>query len=142
MVILLAKLLALSLAAADTACAESGQDYADGECVLAVVTNRAASKWARYDGTLENALFSPAQHAHGCRAPVTLRHLELGLRFVARKLRSRAECVGATHYIGNYDGKLTCADRGAVPVGKIAHTYCARSNRGKLLRYGTLQGDP
>ena len=31
----------------------------------------------------------------------------------------------AQFYIGDHDGDLTCADRRAVVVGRIVHTYCA-----------------
>lgn len=59
------------------ACAESGRDYRDGAAVLQVVQTRAKLNrrgWARYDGTLSTALWSPGQHAHDGHAEHPRRH--------------------------------------------------------------------
>jgi hypothetical protein len=117
--------LVLALIAADVACSESGSNYRDGACVLSVVRNRAVSKWRRYDGTLWTAITSPHQHAHGCRAPMTLGHLRLGYQFAAGSLEAAPFCASAQNYIGDHDDPdLSCDDYGLSPVGEIAHTYC------------------
>lgn len=119
--------LALVLGAADTACAESGRDYRDGSAVLQVVRTRATLDrrgWARYDGTLWTALWSPGQHAHGCRWPLTWRHVELGLRFVTDTLDVPEWARGALYYCGRYDRAGACQSRGGRSVvGRLAHEF-------------------
>lgn len=118
----------LVLAAADTACAESGSDYRDGRVVLQVVRNRAKSSWARYDGTLWNALFSRHQHAHGCRAPLTKKHLAIGREFVSGNLAVPAWAKKALWYC-NLEAPGTCEDRclgkgeECIKLGKFAHRF-------------------
>ena len=120
--------LLLVVAAADTACAESGWDRADGAVVLQVVRNHASLSrhgWKRYDGTLENALFSPAQHAHGCRAPITASHMDLGVRFVTDTLPVEPWARRAISYC-NTEPEGTCERRcvGGCPfVGQVRHRY-------------------
>lgn len=116
-------MMVLVLAAADVACSESGRNYEDGACVLAVVTNRASSGWRRYDGTLMDALMEPAQHAHGCRWPITPQHVQLGVRFAAGTLEVPEFCRRALHYCGDYDPPETCHLRRGHEVGKLVHTY-------------------
>lgn len=116
----------LALAAADTACAESGTNYKDGAIVLQVVRNRAVSGWDRYTGSLKDALFKKHQHAHGCRAPITAYHLKLGWQFVNDTLVTPEWARRALWYCGNYDKPLTCEKRckhGCEPLGKEAHTF-------------------
>lgn len=114
--------------AADTACAESGRDYKDGAHVLQVVRNHAAlfyKGWKRYDGTLKNALYSPAQHAHGCRYPTTLGHYILGIQFVADALPVEPWAKSAISYC-NIEPEGTCENRckGGCPyLGKVVHRY-------------------
>lgn len=118
---------ALVLGAADTACAESGRDYTDGAVVLQVVRNRASLHrlgWARYDGTLWGALWSPAQHAHGCRWPLTWRHVELGMRFVSDSLDVPEWARTARYYCGRWDRPGDCQRRGGRRfVGRLAHEF-------------------
>jgi hypothetical protein len=119
--------LLLILGAADTACAESGRDYRDGAAVLQVVRNRARSGWGRYDGSLWGALWSRGQHAHGCRWPLTVRHLALGWQFVAGSLDAPEWARDALWYCGGYDRPGACAARGGRRVlGRVVHTYWGR----------------
>jgi hypothetical protein len=122
--------LLLVLGAADTACAESGRDYRDGAVVLQVVRNRAALHglgWARYDGSLWGALWSPAQHAHGCRWPLTLGHITLGVAFVLDMLPAPDWSRRALWYCGRYDHPGSCVARGGRRiVGQVLHTYWGR----------------
>lgn len=117
----------LILGAADTACAESGRDYADGAVVLQVVRNRSglASKgWRRYDGTLWGALWSPAQHAHGCRWPITVEHVRLGWQFVTDSLPVPEWAKRARYYCGRWDRPGACKARGGRRVvGRIEHEF-------------------
>lgn len=119
--------LALVFGAADTACAESGRDYRDGAAVLQVVRTRAKLNrkgWARYDGTLSTALWSPGQHAHGCRWPLTWRHVELGLRFVTDSLDVPEWARTAVYYCGRWDRPGACRARGGRRVvGRLAHEF-------------------
>ena len=120
--------LLLVYAAADTACAESSYDHEDGAYVLQVVRNHAglAKKgWKRYDGTLRNALFSPSQHAHGCRAPITWKHLRLGIQFVSDTLPVEPWAYKAISYC-NSEPEGTCENRceGGCPyLGTVRHRY-------------------
>jgi hypothetical protein len=124
----------LTLAAADTACSESGWSTEDGAVVLQVVRNRArlaAKDWKRYDGTLLNALFSPAQHAHGCRAPITLAHIKLGVQFVTDTLPVEPWARHAIWYC-NLEPEGTCENRckGGCPyLSKVRHRYYGLASR-------------
>ncbi|TEX51679.1 MAG: hypothetical protein B7C55_04315 [Actinomycetales bacterium mxb001] len=119
--------LVLVLGAADTACAESGRDYQDGAAVLQVVRNRATSGWARYDGSLWGALWSPSQHAHGCRWPLTLGHITLGVAFLLDILPAPEWSHRALWYCGTYDHPGSCSARGGRRiVGQVLHTYWGR----------------
>lgn len=123
-----AAFVALVMGAADTACAESSYDYADGAVVLHVVAERATTGprrgWSRYDGTLSGALWSPAQHAHGCRAPLTWRHVRLGVEFATGRLDVPDWAKDAWYYCGKYDRPGACEARGAVlPLGHLSHTF-------------------
>lgn len=124
---MIAHLLALLLAAADTACAESSSNYQDGATVLQVIRNRADlvhKGWKRYDGTLWNALWSPKQHAHGCRWPMTTEHLRLGWQFVTDTLPVEAWAKKALYYCGRWDKPKACEARGATTLlGKIDHEF-------------------
>ena len=122
-------LLGLTLGAADTACTESGRDYRDGAAVLQVIHNRARSGWARYDGSLAGALWSPAQHAHGCGWPLTLGHLRLGIQFVLDDLPVEPWARRALWYCSDRDRPGTCEARGAEIVGEIAHRFYAPTRR-------------
>ena len=122
----LAYWLAVAYIAADVACAESGHDYRDGAHVLAVVRARARSDWARYDGTLLDALTEPHQHAHGCRAPITWRHGLLGVQFIADTLPVEPWARDALWYCGDYDAPETCEARGAVLLGTVRHSFWRR----------------
>lgn len=117
----------LILGAADTACAESGRDYADGAAVLQVVRTRAKLNergWKRYDGTLWTALWSPQQHAHGCRWPLTFEHLRLGVQFVTNTLETPEWAKKALYYCGKWDKPRACLRRGARhQVGTILHDF-------------------
>ena len=130
-----AELLVLTLGGASTACAESGRDYTDGAAVLQVVTNRARSGWARYDGTLLDALYEPAQHATSCRWPLTAEHLRLGLAFATRRLDAPAWARRALWYCGRWDRPGLCESRCASApceaVGGLAHTFYARPGEGR-----------
>lgn len=120
-----AALAALTIiSAADVACSESGYNYDDGAGVLQVVRNRAGSGWARYDGTLLNALWSPKQHAHNCRLPLSLKHWKLGVQFYFNSLGD-VECLSkAMWYCGKYDRPGSCHRRGArVLLQRRAHHY-------------------
>lgn len=117
----------LILGAADTACAESGRDYRDGEVVLQVVRTRAnlhKKGWKRYDGTLRTALWAKDQHAHGCRWPLTWQHVELGIRFVTNTLDVPPWAKKAMYYCGRWDRHGACKIRGGRRVlGKITHVF-------------------
>ena len=123
----LAYWLAVAYLAADVACSESGHDYRDGAHVLAVVRARARSDWARYDGTLLDALTEPHQHAHGCRAPITWRHGLLGVQFITDTLPVEPWARDALWYCGDYDAPETCEARGAVLLGTVRHSFWGRS---------------
>lgn len=115
----------LILAAADTACAESGRDYKDGRVVLQVVSNRAKTGWSRYDGTLWGALFSRSQHAHKCRWPITKEHLVIGYEFVTDSLKVPDWARKALWYC-NLEKPGTCENRcsgGCDVLGKFAHRF-------------------
>lgn len=137
----------LTLAAADTACAESGWSTEDGAVVLQVVRNRArlaAKDWKRYDGKLSNALFSPAQHAHGCRAPITLDHIKLGVQFVTDTLPVESWARHAIWYC-NLEPEGTCESRckGGCPyLSKVQHRYyglAPRSRRNNAVITASLE---
>lgn len=113
------RLLSLWQSAADTACTESGTDYADGACVLQVVSNRADRKW-RNDGSLWGALWARAQHAHGCPFPPRAEHYRIALDFIGGSLRVPAFCKRALWYCGRYDRPGLCADRGGEFVGRAS----------------------
>lgn len=119
--------LLLMLGAADTACAESSLDYADGAVVLQVVRNRSRLNergWRRYDGTLWTALWSPYQHAHGCRWPITMQHLRLGVQFVTDTLEVPDWARKAVYYCGKWDRHGACQARGGrVKLGRISHDF-------------------
>lgn len=127
------KALILVLGAADTACAESGWDHDDGAVVLQVVRNHADLSqygWKRYDGTLGNALFSPRQHAHGCRAPITAAHLKLGFQFVTDTLPVPDWAYKAISYC-NSEPAGTCENRcknGCPYLGSVRHRYYGLPN--------------
>jgi len=75
--------LATVAAAADVACSEASQDYAEGELVLAVASHRSAASGR----PLLVELTEPRQFAHGCPpARMTWRHYVLGLRAVVGAL--------------------------------------------------------
>jgi len=115
----------LVLAAADTACTESGRDYDDGRVVLQVVANRAKTGWGRYDGTLWNALFSKSQHAHKCRWPITAEHLAMGVEFVRGTLQVPDWSKKALWYC-NLEKPGTCERRcrgGCTVLGKFSHRF-------------------
>lgn len=117
---------ALVLGAADVACAESGSTSADGAVVLQVVRNRARQRWRRYDGTLWTALWSPRQHAHACRWPLTPEHLLLGLQFATDRLPTPDWARRALWYCSENDRPGDCARRCAgrcVPIGRVVHTF-------------------
>jgi hypothetical protein len=121
----LALTLALILGAADTACTESGRNYADARAVLAVVRTRAR----RQRRSLWAALWAPHQHAHGCRWPLTWRHLRLGVEFVAGTLRAPAWTERAWFYRGHADPPDVLARwgiPGARPVGVVVHRFYGR----------------
>lgn len=130
-----AEFAVLVLGAADVACAESSSHYQDGAAVLQVVINRARSGWGRYDGTLLDALFEPAQHAHGCRWPITDEHLELGVQFATRTLDVPSWARRALWYCGPWDKAGLCESRcSSAPceaVGGLAHTFYARPREGR-----------
>lgn len=132
---IVAELAALVLGGAHTACAESGRDYRDGAAVLQVVANRARSGWARYDGTLLDALYSPAQHATRCRWPLTLEHLRLGVDFARGELDAPPWARRALWYCGRWDRPGLCESRcSSAPceaVGGLAHTFYARPGEGR-----------
>lgn len=112
------------VSAADVACAESGYDYQDGAAVLQVVRNRAGSGWGRYDGTLYNALWSPKQHAHHCRWPISKEHLQLGAMFTLGTLGDTGCDTSVLWYCGKYDRPGSCRRRGArSPVIRHRHTF-------------------
>lgn len=119
--------LLLMVGAADTACAESGRDYRDGAAVLQVVRKRASLDrrgWRRYDGTLWTALWSPGQHAHGCRWPLTIEHLVLGWQFVTDTLPVPEWAHRAVYYCGRWDRPGACRARGGKRiVGRLAHEF-------------------
>lgn len=122
----LVSLWALVLSAADTACAESGRDYRDGAAVLQVVRNRARSRGRRYDGTLATALWSPQQHAHGCRWPLTAEHVRLGAQFVADRLPVEPWARRAIYYCSPRDAPGSCARRAGPWLGRHAHDFYGR----------------
>lgn len=124
-----AEFLVLVLGAADVACAESSGRHDDGAAVLQVVANRARSGLARYDGTLIDALFEPGQHAHGCRWPITVEHLRLGVDFVRGELDAPPWARKALWYCGRWDRPGLCESRGAVPLGAVVHTFYGRPGR-------------
>ena len=124
--------LAVAYLAADVACSESSRDYRDGAHVLAVVRARARSSWARYDGTLLDALTSPHQHAHGCRAPITWRHGLLAVHFVLDTLPTEPWARDAMFYCGDYDAPETCAARGSVLLGTVRHSFWGAPTRSRL----------
>jgi hypothetical protein len=117
----------LLFGAADTACAESGRDYQDAAVVLQVVRNRAElwrKGWRRYDGSLWGALWSPQQHAHGCRWPITADHLQLGWQFITDTLDVPPWAKKALYYCGRWDAPGACEARGGrVWLGQLAHEY-------------------
>ena len=121
--------------AADVACTESSRNYADAECVLQVVSNRARSGWGRYDGTLMDALMEKHQHAHGCRWPITEEHLVLGARFVAGTLDPEPFCREAMFYCSPmYDIPADCQEKRGEEVGRIAHIYYSGGRRPSVAR--------
>ena len=125
--------LAVVYLAADVACSESSRDYRDGAHVLAVVRARARSSWARYDGTLLDALTEPHQHAHDCRWPITWRHGLLGVQLVTDTLPVEPWARDAQWYCGDYDPSETCAARGAVLLGTVRHSFWGRVKKSELL---------
>jgi len=129
----LAYWLAVAYLAADVACSESSRDYRDGAHVLAVVRARARSSWARYDGTLLDALTEPHQHAHDCRWPMTWRHGLLGVQLVTDTLPVEPWARDALWYCGDYDPAETCAARGAVLLGTVRHSFWGRVKKSELL---------
>lgn len=124
---MLVPLLVVVLAAADTACTESGRDYADGAHVLQVVRNRAALRWRGARSLLE-ALNDRHQHAHGCRWPLAWGHFELAARFVADALPVEPWARRALYYCGDADAPGTCERYGRVEVvGVVRHRFYGRS---------------
>lgn len=123
------RMIALVQGAADVACKESGADYTDGACVLQVVSNRSRSGWARYapKGDLSRALWSPAQHAHGCGFAPRAEHYRIALDFVRGALEVPDFCRRALWYCGRYDRPGLCESRGGVRLGQIAHTYWGKA---------------
>lgn len=141
---IVAELAVLVLGSADVACAESSSHYRDGAVVLQVVANRARSGWARYDGTLMDALFEPGQHAHGCRWPITVEHLQLGVAFARGSIPAPSWARRALWYCGRWDRPGLCESRCSAPradgarsgapceaVGGLAHTFYARPGEGR-----------
>lgn len=118
------------IAAADTACAESGLDFRDGAHVLNVVLSRMKKPdWARYRGKSKlEALFVKYQHAHGCKIGLRYNHLILGLQYVTDSLQVEPWARNALFYCGNYDRPGQCesyatGNTAMVYLGRIAHSY-------------------
>lgn len=125
-------LLTLALGAADTACTESGRDYSDAATVLQVVRNRATSHLLDYyDGTLWRALWAPNQHAHGCKWPVTPRHLALGWAFALGTPLPVQDWARQALWYCHTEPEGTCESRcegGCPAVGQVVHTYYGRNH--------------
>lgn len=124
--------LALAVSAADVACTESGRNYADGAVVLQVIENRTKSRLLNsYTGTKWNALWTPAQHAHGCKWPLTLRHLELGWAFAWNEPLPVPEWSRKALWYCHIEPEGTCESRcrgGCPSVGGVVHTFYGRSS--------------
>ena len=84
---------------------------------------------SQYDGTLWTALWAKHQHAHGCRWPMTLRHLELGLEFVRDELPVEPWAKKALWYC-HLEPEGTCesycAPGTCLALGTVVHTYYGR----------------
>lgn len=126
-VLSLVQSMLLLLGAADTACAESSYDTADGAVVLQVVRNRAGlarKGWRRYDGSLKGALWSPGQHAHSCRWTLKPEHLVLGWQFITDTLPVPPWAKKALYYCGKWDTPGACRARGARRLlGRLTHEF-------------------
>lgn len=125
--------------AADTACTESGRNYKDGAIVLQAVTSRANGLLGDGKKSLTKALFARAQHAHGCKWPLTRQHWELGYQFVQRNLVVPEWAKKALWYC-NLEKPGTCESRclnedpvnGCLLLGREAHRFYGRPDRKKI----------